>query len=322
MSTVVPLRSMRNEASEWLARLQSEYATEQDRRQFEVWAGADPRRREIYAQLAGAWQRLESLSDLDNAPLQSANTVVRRRRRWIFAAAACLSVLLAGSAWVILNGRTDAFETAIGEQRRIALPDASTVELNTDSRVAIDYKQTERLIRLERGEARFKVAHQPRRPFIVDAADHLIRAVGTEFTVHVAGDQVKVMVVEGVVSFLSPAGTTRPLTVHAGHAAASSRPNVVVPVAPAELERRLAWHDGMVSFQGETLQEVVTELGRYNRVRFVVADDATANIRVSGYFRATDVPTFLARMKENFPVEVRRDAQETVIITRAAARAP
>ncbi len=322
MSSVVPLRSMRNEASEWLARLQSEYATEEDRRQFEAWAAADPERRKVYAELAGSWRRLESLRTLVNPAVQSAKGPRRSRRRWLaIGTAAGVAALVGATTLLLMGARTKEFQTAIGEQRRISLPDTSTVELNTNSRVAVDFKESERLVLLERGEARFKVAQQSARPFIVRAAGRLIRAVGTEFNVRIEGDRVDVLVVEGAVSFTDPADAS-PIMVRAGQASTSSHPKKAVFVAPDELERKLAWHDGMVSFQGETLREVLAELGRYNPVQFVLADEAAAKVRVSGYFRATDVPTFLTRLEENFPLEVRPGPRETTIASRAPVPPP
>ncbi len=325
MSSVVPLRTMRNEASEWLVRLQSESVTDHDRRQFEDWAAADPQRREIYAQLAGTWRRLELLSHLNGVTVKTGNTSAsRRRRRWVVAAvvAAGMAAIFISSALVVRHTGTGSIQTAVGEQRRIALADASTLELNTNSRVFVDFKKNERLVQLERGEARFKVAHQPQRPFIVEAGGHFIRAVGTEFTVRIDNSGVDVLVLEGAVSFRSSSGAGSPVMVRAGQSAASSQLNKVFPIAPEELERRLAWHDGMVSFRGETLREVLAELGRYNQVHFAVVDEAAANIRVSGYFRATDMPAFLARLEENFPVWVRRDAGKIVVVSRTARPEP
>jgi transmembrane sensor len=72
----------------------------------------------------------------------------------------------------------------------------------------------------------------------------------------------------------------------------------------------------MVSFRGETLREVLAELNRYNSVPLTASDETAANLRISGYFRATDVPTFLARLEGAFPVRVERTPERVTIHSR------
>jgi transmembrane sensor len=67
------------------------------------------------------------------------------------------------------------------------LPDGSRVELAADSRMTIDeYSDAKVQLSLSQGHAQLEVAHQLKRPFVVEAADYEIRVVGTRFTVKVA----------------------------------------------------------------------------------------------------------------------------------------
>jgi transmembrane sensor len=95
------------------------------------------------------------------------------------------------------------FQTAIGEQAAVGLPDGSSFDLNTNSRVWVDYSKRARVVYLERGEAFFKVAHDPLRPFWVHAGDRRVRAVGTAFNVYLRPRGAEVTVREGTVNVVN-----------------------------------------------------------------------------------------------------------------------
>lgn len=93
------------------------------------------------------------------------------------------------------------YASAIGEQRNITLPDGSSVYLNTNSQVKVDYGEGYRNIQLLQGEAHFDVVKQKQRPFRVYAGRGRVQAVGTAFTVFIRDNsKVDVAVTEGTVS--------------------------------------------------------------------------------------------------------------------------
>jgi len=54
----------------------------------------------------------------------------------------------------------------------------------------------------------------------------------------------------------------------------------------AELDRSLAWRTGRLLFEGQTLGEVLQELGRYSSVEFVVNDESLRQLEIGGSFPA------------------------------------
>jgi transmembrane sensor len=114
------------------------------------------------------------------------------------------SVLLTLSG-IWIYGQRDTYSTAIGEQRSIVLNDGSTIELNSRSRVRVRFSDAERDVDLIEGQALFRVAKNPIRPFIVSADGTHVRAVGTQFDVYRKTSSTVVTVVEGkVVVFGEP----------------------------------------------------------------------------------------------------------------------
>ncbi len=62
-------------------------------------------------------------------------------------------------------------------------PDESRIDLNTDTLIRITSGRQARTVVLERGEATFRVARDPGRPFEVLSQQGVARALGTEFNV-------------------------------------------------------------------------------------------------------------------------------------------
>src|SRR5262249_52423190 len=109
------------------------------------------------------------------APSEGLGVRKARRSTLLFAFAASVLVL-AGAAWMLLD-RAQHYDTAVGEQRSVALSDGSVVTLNAASSITVEMSRGRRTIRLLSGEALFQVAHDAVRPFDVLTADTAVRAV-------------------------------------------------------------------------------------------------------------------------------------------------
>ena len=88
-----------------------------------------------------------------------------------FGLAAGLIVAIACGTWAVGTIRglmlTEHYVTDIGEQRSLALADGSEVQMNVRSSLSARVDETVRDLRLDDGDALFKVAKDPVRPFRV-----------------------------------------------------------------------------------------------------------------------------------------------------------
>ncbi|HEY5759041.1 MAG TPA: FecR domain-containing protein [Steroidobacter sp.] len=280
--------------------------TAAEQRELNEWLDADPRHRGAYVRARAQWFDLDRLAALHGPADVIDEPPHMSRRYWLAASVAAVTALGGGLSWLALRDESERFVAGIGELRRIPLADGSTLLLNTDTEVLVKLTAARRDVELRRGEALFEVAHDKSRPFVVRANETSVRAVGTAFAVRLQSKQVDVTVTEGVVE-LSDAATDSARSV-ASAASPPSRPQrlsaneraVILPAAapavsaiPAlQLSRQLAWRDGMVSFDGETLQMAANEINRHNRRLIVVDDPALAQRPLVGVFRATDVEGF------------------------------
>ncbi|HEX6859554.1 MAG TPA: FecR domain-containing protein [Caulobacteraceae bacterium] len=303
-------------AARWLARHEAGPLSEADARAFEAWCAGDPRRLGAYVRLEAVSARLGRAGALSGMPMKPP----ARRRRFIPAAiAAALAIAVLPAASAIKDYATaQRFSTDIGQQYRAALADGSLVELNTATKVAVALKPDQRDIRLTRGEAVFEVAKDKARPFVVKTPLADVRAVGTVFSVR-SDDGLEVSVSEGVVAV--ERGGKVLAHVSAGETFSMTRSGEVRQTGGQidVIQREMAWREGKVAFAGETLAQAAAEINRYNRRQVKIADPQISDLRVGGYFRATDPEGFAAAIAGSFPVTA--EAADDVIILRARAPA-
>jgi transmembrane sensor len=331
-------------AAQWLVRLEGQ-TSPQIWDSFQDWMDQDPRHRAAFIRLRVAWTHVDLLKNMrpDDGtidadllattrinpesiaarglqPLQgtqrkrSEDPVVPARRRVVAIAAAIAAIgVVAWFGSYHLGWKN--FETGVGAREKEELADGSTVDLNTNTDLNVRISSGRRDIMLVRGEALFHVAHDSNRPFYVTAGDTVIRAIGTEFSVRLRGQQqVEVLVAEGRVAvgapgteanFENPSLLATAPKISGGEAASVGRNGVSIWRVPVtDITRKLAWTSGFVAFQGETLADAVQEFNRYNERQIRIADPAILNIKVGGNFRTTEVDSFTAALQHSFGFQV------------------
>jgi transmembrane sensor len=307
------------EAIAWVWRLDRGLSPDEQDRFFQ-WLAADPAHADALRRCRAQWSRFNQVADWrpehserPNADLL-APAAVRpvRRRVWPWALAASLAV--AGGLVFQLSRTTGPAETVASvrtEDRRI-LPDRSAARLNAGAQIAVLYAPGERRVRLERGEAFFTVQPEPGRPFVVEAGGVDIRAVGTAFNVQLSGDGLEVIVTHGTVALAAPAsvaGSGGAAVLQANQRAklalAEKTPAAAVEsIDHGEIQRRLSWQHGMMSFRDEALGAIVAELNRINATHIRLDDTPLAALRFSGTIRSDNVSGFARLLETAFGAEV------------------
>lgn len=285
------------EAAGWAARLDRGPLSAVDQIALQAWLHGDARALGAFGRMRAlvlSSERARALGrDFDPAAFDRAPRLSRRRVLQVGGAIAATALIGAGGAWQFLRMR-GRFMTGKGETKVIALKDGSVVTLNTASEIQVRYSDAVRAVELVRGEALFDVARNKARPFVVGAGDTSVRAVGTSFTVrHLDASPVQVLVREGVVEVFKPAASqVLPVRVTANTLAVApqdgSEAIAARAVPAAQLHRQLAWQDGHIAFEGETLAEAAAEFSRYSDTRIIVDDPGLAKEEIAGLFKATD----------------------------------
>lgn len=339
----------REDAALWLAKLDKGLRVD-ERAALAVWLESAPNR-EALLELASFWDELDVLAELsDLFPLERRPRFAPRlhRARWVLAgsaAALALAVFVYQTAFAPVEAsssapaRSETFATAIGGRSTQQLSDGSLVTLNTDTEVGVELAAQSRDVYLRRGEAHFNVARDVARPFRVHVGDRILQAVGTAFNVYLRPEGgLELTVTDGTVS-IARAAAPDPIGASPQDAPAAAVTNVtkgelaildrataagsgtpeIVELGAADLDIKLAWQRGILVFQGEPLQQLLAEVGRYTTTQFVLEGDALRDVRVGGYFQAGDVDGLLLALRENFEIEFQRIGDDRVVLRPARA---
>lgn len=318
------------EAAEWLVkRDRGLTAAEQD--QFLQWLAADPRHGEWFARQQRTWREFNALAEWRPEHSREPNPDLLA---WTGALAAAASIAIAVAAWRPWAGETPAWSSVIeapplGGHR--VLEDGSAVELNRGAVIDVRFTPGERRVRLVRGEAHFKVAKNPQRPFIVSAGSIKVRAVGTAFDVRLEAESVEVLVTEGRVQVHPPgAGTSpvpvaEPLVVAGQRAVVSLSPDgpatQITDVSMEEMARRLAWQPQVLDFASTSLAKVVAEFNlraSHSRgVRLVIADAELEALPIVASFRSDNVEAFVRLLELTAGVRAERRGENEIVLHKA-----
>lgn len=320
MTVETDLDVRRREAAAWFARLNQKRVAATDITAFSQWRRT-PENAEAYARIETMWDAAATLAgDPDIAALaqgaRSRADASRKARSRLskvlipIGALAGVGLLTFGIAtW---SGRSQTYETALGDHRSFALADGSNITLDTASRVRVKLTDHRRSVELVSGQAFFAVHGDPTRPFVVTAGHTAITAVGTRFDVRRAGDGARVTLVEGKVDVRDRSEATPHWSLTPGQQilTASSRP-AVTTVNPAAAT---SWTVGRLIFDGDTVETAIAEVNRYSADKIVLEARNVGLISVSGAFNTGDVEGFVSALTELYPVRADRSQEGQIII--------
>lgn len=324
-------RKIENDALEWAALHATRDMDAEERAAFDVWFGADPRHQGAYLRARALQHSLEQIGFQEEfrRPMDSADALgfpaaasqaqaaandaqavaVQQRsgKRRMFLSGALAAGL--ASLGVLALRRPEVkptmLATAKGEFRKVPLPDASVVNINSESSLELRLTPSERRIALTRGEAYFDVAKDRTRPFIVSTGSVHVRAVGTAFAVRRYSGGAEVFVAEGVVEVWAADGSANTrMTAGARAFVANGARRIRMIRDPGGVERRLAWRTGELALNNDTLGYAVDDFNRYNARRLVVADPTLRSKRLVGTYRLDQPDAFARDVQEllNVPV--------------------
>lgn len=323
-------RQAAQDAAEWMVRLQAPTLTAKDRADFVDWLRESPlhvaellRADRIHWALSSydQWQHITPAAaeesqatatvtslrpsiELVAPATRSMHLASRLKSRPLLLAASILPLLALAGLWAMHGFGGTVFRTGIGERREVTLSDGSIITLAPASELHVKLTRRERDVMLDRGEALFHVSKDPSRPFVVSAADARVRAVGTAFSVERGSAAVVVTVIEGRVAVSeTPLSATPPtsqtdmsasIAVGVDEQLAVFAKGSAGGVRKVNAQAKLAWAQGQLIFENDTVDEVVRQFNRQNRIQLRVLDARLGSRPVSGVFRVSDPQSFVA----------------------------
>jgi len=343
--------SAAEQAGEWDARLRAPDCTDDDRASFAAWCDADATHREAFERLqtiVATLRHERGRADVRALRDEALRNVQHRRRRfwartWTRAAAVGFIALTIGMVlwkrpadeWL---SRVDTYSTGIGQRSTLMLEDGSSVELNAQSRINVRFSRSQRHVQLAEGQVLFNVAKNQRRPFVVDAGNRRIVAVGTQFDVRLDIRSVQVTLIEGKVRVgqgasggaavakddeiellpgrqfvaLLPAPALGNHRESPGGAGMMTSPPFVRDIDVANVT---GWREGRIFLNDVPLDEAVEEMNKHSAVQIRIEGAALAGIHVNGMFKAGGQESFVAALEDYFPISARRRSDHEIVLT-------
>lgn len=349
-------KQAQKEAAQWLALREARAFTAAEHASFADWMARDPRHAAVLAEVEAAWRAFDGLAAFPHCDDRAADpdllAPAGAARRPAIAAAflAAASIAVAALVWYKpWTNRISAAQppaiAAAASQQFFVLPDGTVVETNAGATVEAKFTPAERRVVLARGEAHFAVAHNPARPFIVEARGVAVRAVGTAFNVRLAAAEIEVLVTEGRVQVAMDQAVAPEPQDPAANALrpANLRPDALVPLALApgqrtvigidpdsgrlhapvveqlalsEIDRKLAWQKSRLVFDSTPLAEAIARIERHATLgpRLVLGDDEVGKVLVSGRIWADRVESFVEALEFGFGVSAERRASGEIVL--------
>ncbi|MBW4332227.1 FecR domain-containing protein [Stakelama sp. CBK3Z-3] len=328
-----PDDAVRAEAADWFARMRGPDA-ERHRTAFDAWYRADGAHAAAYDRMELRWNQSglvghtpsgQTRAGLPEAPLRAFPS------RALALAASILAILVLGA--LLLSARNarpgksqsvqiahaETLESPRGSIRRVTLADGSTVTLDSDSRIVVAFIPGARRLRLVAGRARFDVAHDADRPFIVSAGGGEVVATGTLFDVSLISGRPRVRLIEGSVEVRRPgpgdaadAALPPAIRLAPGQMAAVDAPAPLAR-APAAGER---WVSGTLSFEDAPLDAVLAQANRYTERQVRLGDPSLGALRFTGGFRAGHSDKLARALAVGFGLRIDRAANGDPVLVR------
>lgn len=333
-----------NEAAAWFARMRGPEA-EASRDEFEAWLRRGALHRRAYNRASEIFAMGKVLGE-EEGPSAPSKVEGGRARAKVLAALTAL-VALVTVTWLVLGSTIDPergsdiiaeesgvptqgvqhLSTRSEETRSIRLEDGTVIRLEGGTNIEVRFDRRERRLTLERGMARFQVAHEPR-PLVVHAAGARITAVGTLFEVGILPDRrVTVRLIEGSVEVIPPAAdgsaSPRPEPRHMRpgetmnfNAGVLGNPSAAAAEPDGGSSQALAGPSAARDYDIVTLGELVASANRGARRPIRLAEPATGGLRVSGRFRIDDTRLLAERLALLFDLSLENPPSGEIVLRR------
>jgi transmembrane sensor len=187
-----------------------------------------------------------------------------------------------------------------GEHRRITVATDVSLELNTQTSIALRQAQDQTRIELISGEAAVG-ASSSAKPFIMLAADGSITATQADFNARCIDGVVSVTCLDGAVDVVQGDKSVRlSKAQQVSYSAAGIEP--AVPIDPVQVA---AWQSGLLIFRDRSLADVVEEVNRYRSGKIIITRSDLKSRIVNGTFQISKLDDFVGQVQQLFGAQVR-----------------
>jgi transmembrane sensor len=298
-----------DEAIAWIVRLKTDEPTRADILELERWRAQSAAHEEAFKRAARIHRhagivagQLTAASDMPRGARPAAQRRGMSRRVVLgggLAAAAAAGYTIIQppfGMWPSLQELSADYRTAKGEQRKVQVTPGVSLDLNTQTSIALRSQQSQPAIELISGEVLVSAQRPTSGPLIVLAADGQITVTEAKFDAQCLDGVVSVTCLEGTVDVRHSGQSAR---IGNGQQLSYSRAGIAtsVSVDPAQVT---AWQTGLLIFRDRPLASVVEEVNRYRPGKIVIVTAELRQRAVNGDFEIRKLDSFVTQVEQLF----------------------
>lgn len=193
-----------------------------------------------------------------------------------------------------------------GARTEFSLPDGTTGWLNSGSVLTYPVEFTgNREVKIA-GEAYFEVVRQQGKPFYVKTEELTVQVLGTSFSVsaYKDDDEISVILKEGKVQINGLNGN-KVCLMSPDEKFRYDLSQKLAQVSQVDAEGQIAWTQGLLSFRGEPLSEVMKKLSRWYNVDYEIRDITLQNYSFKATFKDEQLDEILRMIALTTPMKYR-----------------
>ncbi len=212
------------------------------------------------------------------------------------------------NSYIAALGTTNQVFSSADAITKINLPDSSVVLLNRNSslRYSSDFTGDQRLVELK-GEGFFKVASNPKKPFIVNADKIQVVAYGTTFNVMAYPEENKIetSLINGEVDLreIEQLGKTKILyKMNPSDLVVYDKTSKNIVRRTIKDDRYFSWKDGKLALTAEPMTEVIKKISRWFNVDICISDPRLNDLTLTATFVNETLPEVLELLSLVYPI--------------------
>ncbi len=314
-------------------------ATPEEVRELSAWVSSNPENRQVFRESGNAWFRASESHylfdpDMDveweamHGKIEGVKEDIKaypysRTFRQIspswyirFAAVFLIAIAVGLLINLFISG-PETLTVQTGEVfTELTLPDGSVVSLNqnTTFQYPEKFRKGQRIVALD-GEAYFKVAHDPGKPFVLEHNNIRIKVLGTSFSVKTGAqeDNLEVVLINGQVAVYYENEGIDPQTLYPGEKAEVEKSGHHIEVSRNNNPNFLSWKTGLFIFEDETLENIVSVLNNAYNKKIILRDDHLRHCRMTATFDRQPLDAVLEIIAATLDLRIQSDGTTFVL---------
>jgi transmembrane sensor len=304
-----------DEAIAWIVHLKTGEPTRDDVDALEQWRSQSAAHEAAFKRAARIHRDAGIVAGRLTTPATAPRIVQaaagRRRisRRFVLGGGLAAAAAAAGYAvirpplgmWPSLQELSADYRTAKGEQRKVQVTPEVSLDLNTQTSIALRSQQGQPTIELIAGEVLVDARHPTSGPLVILAAGGQIATSEAQFNAQCFDAAVSVTCLDGTVDVQHSGQSAR---IGKGQQLSYTRAGIAPPVS-VDPTQVTAWQSGLLIFRDRPLAAVVEEVNRYRPGKIIIVNADLRQRAVNGDFEIRKLDSFVTQVEQLFGAHAR-----------------